>query len=154
MSRTRKYTCGQITPSGCILFTGDYPSFIDEDSLDCDLNLDELLKVYGEKVEDILASLDFTSLDKECYSFDPDTVTSAGLHQQHISKVCVLESAVDALQTSLSSLNIGTYTLTIDLDCLTPAASPCAQGTNVYSLISLIQLFKAEICAIKDHLNL
>jgi hypothetical protein len=154
MSRNLKYTCGQILPSGCVIYTGEFPDFIDEEELDCDLNLDEVLKLHGEKIDLLLAGNDFTQLDKKCLDFTPATVTAKQLHQVEINKICDLADQLEDLEALLTGLNIGAQLITIDLDCLTPVASPCAQGVNTYTLLSILQIFRAEICAIKDHLNL
>lgn len=149
----RKYTCGTILPSGCVLYTGNFPDFIDSENLDCDLNLDDILEQYGTQLDSILASLDFTGLDKKCYDFTPATVKAKELHQLHINKVCDLEDRLDDLETLVTELNIGSKLITIDLDCLTPAAAPCAQGTNTYSLLSILQILVNEICEIKSQLT-
>ena len=154
MPTQRKYTCGQILPSGCIIYSGDFPQFIDEQSLECDLNLDEILKLHGEKIDQLLSSNDFTGLDEKCLDFNPSTIDAKTLHQLEINKICDLDTTLSSLVSTVENLNIGSKLITIDLACLTPVASPCSQGTNTYTLLSILQIFKNEICAIKSYLNL
>jgi len=150
----RKYTCGDIIPSGCVLYTGDFPNFINESSLECDLNLDEILKEYGNKIDTLFSGNDLTTLTKECFDFNPATITPKALHQLEISKICALGDQINDLQNLLTNLNVGEQLVTIDLGCLTPQANPCAQGTNTYTILSILQVMKNEICTIKSFLNL
>jgi hypothetical protein len=147
-----KYTCGTILPSGCVIFSGDLPSFIPEDDASCKFNLDDVLKAHADKISLILSNLDLKSLDKKCLVFDPLTVTPKALFQIQIDKICSMSTSLTALEAAFTNLNIGEETVTIDLGCLTPAASPCSHGSNTYTLYSLLMLFKNEICNIKAQL--
>lgn len=147
-----KYTCGETPLSGCVLFTGELPTFIPESSITCIRTLDEILAAHADQIQLLLASNDFKLLDKKCYSFNPLSVTAKQLHQAHIDKNCELSAALAALTLRLDNLNILEEVVDFDMGCLTPAASPCAQGTNLYTILSILTVFKNEICNIKAQL--
>jgi hypothetical protein len=154
MNRNIKYTCGDTFPSGCVLYSGEFPDFIDSEEFNCVLNLDRIMELYGGKIDSILSDINLTTLSTQGLSFNPATVTVKELHQVEINKLANLESRLATIESAVGNLNIGSKLITINLDCLTPQAAPCAQGTNTYTLLSILQIFRAEICAIKNHLNL
>jgi hypothetical protein len=150
MSTSISYTCGVPLPSGCVLYTGDIPSFITD--APCDASLDFILEQHAEQIETILASIDLSDLTKGCFTFTGTTVKAFA--QETITKVCVLETSVLALESAIDNLNIGSELITIDLQCLTPLAAPCASAVNTYTLLSVLNLLVSEICLIKTTLNL
>lgn len=149
-----KYTCGNIFPSGCIIYTGRVPTFGDQDLFECDPRLDDIVDAIIEEVETILVGIDLTDIDPKCYEFDTRNVTIKEFVQETIDTVCNHETRIETLEGQLEDLDISDLEIEIDLDCLTPLAAPCEQGTNTYTLLSLLSLFKSEICAIKDYLNI
>jgi hypothetical protein len=150
---TVSFTCGDIFPSGCVLFTGTIPTFVDSESIDCDIMLDDFLEKVTDKIEDILADTDLTQLDEKCFTFNPETVTIKELHQEEIDKICENETRLTELEESLLNLNIGTKTMEVDLGCLAPLAAPCEQDTNIYTLLSILLTLKSEICSLKAQLE-
>lgn len=144
-----KYTCPTMWPSGCVLFTGDLPSFIDSDTFSCDGNLDELLEKYGVHIDSIAESLDLTAINKGCFTFNPTTAKVKDFIQESITKTCTLEASLTTVETTLANLDIGNLHIEIDLESLTPIGDPCAVAPNTYTLISILNLFKSEIIAIK-----
>lgn len=145
-----KFTCPEILPSGCIPYTGEVPCFMDTE--ECRIMIDDVLEQTGEQVCDILDQIDLTGLNKLCLDFTPATVTVKALHQVEINKICALDTALTALQAQFEALNIGDELITIDLDCMTPVAAPCDQGTNTYTLLTILTIFRDEICNIKSQL--
>lgn len=149
-----RYKCGEIYPSSCVLYTGDLPTFIVADSIPCDANIDDVIEQMNIKLSLLLDGNNLTAIDKKCLVFDPATVTIKGLHQVQITKICDLNSRLGTLELLVGNLNIGNELINIDLGCLAPQAAPCAQGTNLYSLVSILTVLKNEICTIKTFLNL
>lgn len=145
----KKFTCPDMFPSGCILYTGNLPAFLNSTTFTCDGNLDELLEKYGAKIDSIADSINLTAINKGCFTFVPATAKVKDFIQESITKTCSLETAVAALQTTVNSLNIGNMHIDIDLESLTPAGDPCAVAPHTYTLISILNLFKSEIIALK-----
>lgn len=137
-------------PSGCIIYTGALPNFIIDPS--CNLNLDELLEAHADEIGGLLDSAKLSDLDKHYLNFNPATVDLKGLHQIQIDALQDHQTRISALETELAGLNVGNKLVQINLSCLTPTAAPCAQGTNTYSLVSLLTILVNEICQIKSQL--
>lgn len=153
MALTKKFTCGSSFPSGCIIYTGNLPSFITPDSVDCDASLDDILNKFGSKIDNILANIDLTAIDRKCLDFDHNTITVKGLHQIEINKLCDHETRITDLETVLSSVNIGTQPIVIDLQCLTTAAIPCSTAANTYPLVAVLTSMIAKICSLQAQLD-
>lgn len=149
-----KYTCGNVFPSGCVLYTGQLPTFVDVESFPCDARLDDIIEAINDQVETILTGIDLTAIEPNCFTFDPANVTVKEFVQEAIDFICDHETRLDEVEDDLLNLDISTKVINLDLDCLTPAAAPCEQGTNDYTLLSILLTFRSEICAIKDYLNL
>lgn len=145
-----KFNCGQIIPSSCVPYTGkDLTFLLPEDQLECDANINDAIFEIDKQIKILVDGNNLTGLDKECFDFDPATVTPAQLHQLEITKICSNEGSIAALTTQFNNLDIGIEVVTIDLpDCLEPLAAPCLVGTNQYQLITLLNLFAAKLC---DH---
>lgn len=147
------YTCNDIFPSGCVIFTGKIPSFIDPETIPCDPTLDEILEKVTDKVEDILDDIDLTGLDPKCFTFNPLTVKVKELEQEQIDKICENETRLTELEDALLNLNISSKLIEIDLGCLEPLASSCEEGENQYTLLAILLTLKSEICALKAQLE-
>ncbi len=148
------YTCGNVFPSGCVLNTAELPTFIDADEFPCDASIDDMIEAMNAKIEDLLDGTDLTQVDPMCFDFDPEDVTVKEFVQETVEKICDHETRLSDVEDDLVDLDISIKTLTLDLDCLTPAAAPCEQGTDTYTLLSILLTFRSEICAIKDYLNI
>ena len=148
------YTCGAPFPSGCVLYTGEVPSFIDPDIISCDARLDAIIEGIGDKVAEIVESLDITQLDTACFEFNAETAEIKDVLQEIILQGCDHETRLVAVEDELLNLDISSKLINIDLDCLTPAAAACEQGTDLYTLLSILLTFRSEICAIKTYLNI
>lgn len=144
----KTYTCSVIQPSGCVLYTGTFPAFIDESALSCIPNLDDIFSKYGVAVDAINDSIDLSGVNKRCFSFTGSKVKDFA--EETIEKVCALETSLENLSALITGLNIGNHLITIDLKCLKPAASPCSQGTDTYSLLAILNILVNEICLLKN----
>lgn len=146
-----RYGTGVAYPSSSVLFTGQLPEFISSDvTLPCDANLDEIVERMNDELQLLIDGNDLTELDKKCFDFDPSEVKINELHQLEIDKICSLETTLNELVDTVEDLDIGSKIIEIDLDCLTPEAAPCAVGTNMYSLISILNILINEICLLKQ----
>ncbi len=149
----KKFTCGSMWPSGCVLFTGELPDFVDADSFECDGNMDELLEKYGAKIDEIAHSIDLSTLNvPNCLTFNTSTGTVKDFAQEIADRFCALNTTVIALQNAFNALDIGSKTIEIDLGDLTPVGDPCAVADNTYTLISILNLFKSEIISLKEQI--
>lgn len=153
MAITKTYTCGQIFPSGCVIYTGDLPNFIPEASIDCEASLSVILEKFGDKVDFILTGTDLTQIDKKCFDFDPSLITIKELEQLQIDKICEHETEISAIQTELDNLDIAGSIIQIDLGCLADEAAPCEEGEDSYTLISILTTFKNAICDLRDQIT-
>jgi hypothetical protein len=151
----KKYQCGIVIPSACVPYTGTGLTSISNPSLlGCDANINDVITVLDGVLAGQVAGNNLTGLNPQCLSFDPATITPAGLHQIEINEICGLEASLTALQTQVNELNIGTMLIGINMQCLTPAASPCLTPPNTYELIAVLNTMLTEICAIKAYLGI
>jgi len=144
-----KYNCGQIIPSACVPYTGsDLTVLAAPTDLPCDANINDVIKILDAEIKTLMDSNDFSSLDKKCFDFDPNTVKAFELHQLEIDKICEIEANLTALTEQFDTLNISSLPITLNLLCMAPAASACAISPNTYTLLSILNTLVAKIC---DH---
>lgn len=144
-----KSSCGTILASSCVHYTGkDFTFNKPEDALECNASASDAFELIDKYLKPLVDGNDFTELDKDCLDFDPLTIDAKGLHQLEITEICLLKGQVEALTTQLNELNIGDEILTLNLQCMTPDAAPCAEGVNQYQLDTILTTLVAKIC---DH---
>jgi hypothetical protein len=149
-----RYTCGTIVPSSCVPYTGvKLPFLSDAEQPECDANLDEVLELFGKAVDALKKATDTSTHNTNCLSVTGDKNVKTILQAQ-TDKICALNASITAIQQQVAGLDISDDLITIDLGCLSSAASACQTGTNKYSLLSILTLFKSEICAIKTKLGI
>lgn len=131
-----KYNCGTRTNARCVFYEGYLPEHSklkDEDCVTIEETTDELYHTQ----EDILDSIDLSSLGKLCLEYDNSTdklkVKEVLLAIE--KEICKLKSASE--ENDNGSLNL-------DFKCLT---SPC--GEQITTLNELLQVLIDEICALK-----
>lgn len=149
-----KYTCGTIIPSSCVPFTGKDLKFLSVDEQpDCDANIDDVFDKISIAIDNIQDAIDVATHTLSCATLStPKTVKS--VLQNHADKICALNASIASLQSQVAAIDIANELITINLGCLATSAAPCQQGTNTYSLLSILTLFKNEICAIKTELGI
>lgn len=149
-----KYTCGKPTPSTCVQYQGKDLKFLSvEDQPECDANIDDVFDKISIAIDNLQQATDMATQTLSCGTL-PTTKTVKSVLQAHADKICALSATVATLQEQIADINVANELITIDLGCLAPSAAPCQQGTNTYSLISILTLFKNEICAIKTELGI
>ena len=144
--KDNRHTCGPTMSSACVWYTGQFPKFINQDDLTCKVNLNDILKLYGDKIDAIIADTDISSLNPRCLGYDTSDITHVKLEDIQNAAICDLKTTVDVLNTTVTNLNIGSQLITIDLKCLSENAGPCEVGTNTYTLTSILNLIIAQIC--------
>jgi hypothetical protein len=152
----KKHNCGQILMSACVPFSGSQLTFLTSEELEdfpCNANMDDVIESIDTTLKKLVDGNNFTALDIDCLDFDPATVTAKDLHQLEITEICLLKGQVDALSEQLNLLNIGNEVITIDLECMTPDAAPCAVGVNQYSLLTILQLFRDKLCDFETRIS-
>lgn len=150
----RKYSCGTIVPSSCVPFQGKDLKFLSVDEQpDCDASIDDVFEKIGDAIDALKQATDMATQTLACGTL-PTTKTVKTVLQAHADKICSLNSIVTILQDTLAGLDIANELITINLGCLAAGAAPCQEGANTYSLISILTLFKNEICAIKTELGI
>lgn len=149
-----KYTCGTIVPSSCVPFQGKDLKFLSvEEQPACDANIDEVFDKISIAIDNLQQATDMATQTLTCGTL-PTTKTVKTVLQAHADKICALNAIVTTLQNTLAGLDIANELITINLGCLAAGAAPCQEGANTYSLISILTLFKNEICAIKAELGI
>lgn len=145
---TKTFTCGDILPSGCIVYTGTYPAFMPVEYIPCDARLDFVIEKFGQTIDGILTSIDLTNLDDQgCLVFDPSTVTVAQITQDIIDKICNHETRITALE---QTIDIGNSLIEIDLGCLASDAAPCEGPPNTYTIEAVLLTLINEVCNLKQ----
>jgi hypothetical protein len=124
-----------------------------EDQPACDANIDDVFDKISAAIKALQEATDMASQTLSCGTL-PTTKTVKTVSQAHADKICALSAMVTTLQQQLAGLNIANELITINLGCLASSAAPCQQGTNIYTLISVLALFASEICAIKTELGI
>jgi hypothetical protein len=151
----KRYSCGTIVPSQCVPYTGKDLSFLTTDQQpDCDANIDDVFDLISTAILNIQTAINLTNLNNQCLTGVPTDVDVKGMFQIEIDKICGIDAALTALTTIVNAWNISTQLVNIDLQCLSAAAAPCQVGTNTYTLISILNLFRSEICTIKTFLGI
>jgi hypothetical protein len=149
-----KSTCGNIVPSGCVPFTGKDLKFLPtEQQPACDADINDVFDKISIAIDNLQQATDMATQTLACGTL-PTTKTVKTVLQAHADKICALSATVTALQSQLNGLDIANELITINLGCLAASAAPCQQGSNTYSLISILSLFANEICAIKTELGI
>lgn len=139
---------GGIVSSSDISFQGSPLTIITD--IPCDQNLNEVIYQIDAKLKTLIDDSNFTTLDNKTVNFDPATASNIDILQALINDVDANNGDIITLIDELGNLDISTKEIVIDLDCLTPDAAPCATGINTYTLLTILSLFKNEICKLKN----
>lgn len=146
----QKYNCGLVIPSSCVPYTGTDLTFLSSPTLlSCNANINDVIGLMDTALHTLIVGNTLTGLNPRCLIFNPAVITPAGLHQVEIDKICGLDASLTTLTTQVNNLNVGSMQIAINLQCLTPAASPCLTPPNFYSLLSILNVMISEICALK-----
>lgn len=146
--------CGTILASSCVHYTGkDFTFMKPEDALECNASVSDAFQLVDKYLKPLVDGNDFTDLDKDCLDFDPATINAKGLHQLEITEICLLKSQITALQTQVNNLNIGNEIITINMQCLSGDAAPCASGVNQYQLIAVLNTLVSKICEFETRIS-
>ena len=146
----RNNTCGPILSSSCVDYNGPTNSIIKEDELCCNPSIDDVFVLISTKIQSIFDKIDLSTFNKQCLDFDKTKESPKDLWQKQTNLLCSLSSDLTDLKTKVDGLNASNLYVTMDLGCLTPTASPCAVATNKYSIYSILNIFKNEICSLKN----
>lgn len=146
----RNNTCGQILSSSCVDYNGPTNQVIKQDELCCNPSIDDVFILISNKIQEINNKIDLSTFNKKCLSFDKNTQSLKDLEQQQTDLLCTLKSELEALTLKVNGLNASNLTVTLDLGCLKPVASPCLLSTDTYTIYSVLNIFKNEICSLKN----
>lgn len=144
MNKCFTSNCGSTYPSTCVFYTGDTLAGIGTATA---APLDSILQTLAQQLSDLKNSLDMSSLDKNCFAFNPATDTQKVFFQELITKICDIETEVGNLQTQVSNISNTVLNTsipaTIDLKCLLSNPNPCG---SVYTLGQVLQLIINKLC--------
>lgn len=149
-----RYSCGSIIPSECVPYTGKKLKFLADDAQPaCDANINDVFDKLSIAIDSLNKTIDVSSINKQCLVV-PTGTNIKGLAQIQIDKICAIDAKIEALKTQVNSSILGESLVTVDLKCLSSAASPCQVSTNTYKLNAILSILAVEICAIKQYLGI
>lgn len=138
-------SCGTTLSSSCIWFSGEFPKFITPNDITCKPNINDVFKLYGNKLNYLVEQHDIKSLDKKCLGYDVNSITPLKLDQILINETCDLKTLTADLENQLDTFNIGEHEIVIDLQGLTPDGAACATAPNTYTLQSLLNIIFTKL---------
>jgi hypothetical protein len=148
------FTCGTIIPSSCVPYSGKDLKFLSTSNQPaCDATVDDVVDKISIAIDTLNKAIDVSSHTASCLTL-PTTKTVASILQAQSSKLCALDAQLQSLSQQVAQGSIANQLININLGCLATAASGCEAEANTYSLISILTLFKNEICAIKANLGI
>jgi hypothetical protein len=148
-----KFKAGVTPPSGSVFYNGAALQFLQNGvpvpQVPCNMNLNQVLSFFDQAVNNLLEQNNLTGLNPQGLSFNPATVTINALHQVEINAIQGNAAAILTLQDDFNNLSGNTLPITINMGCLASIAAPCESSPGVYPLISVLNSFLSEICALK-----
>lgn len=144
--KDNRSTCGQTMSSACVWYTGQFPKFINQDNITCKVNLNDLIKLHGDRIDKLIEDTDVKSLDPRCLGYDTSDITPKKLDDIQNAAICDLKEKVTHLLSEVDDLDIGSKLITIDLKCLAPNGAACEVAPNTYSLISILNILIDKLC--------
>jgi len=142
LSYDNRETCSFLLPSGCIPYTG-YISPNLTGLPECKININDVVKSIQELLDKVISSLgDNTTLDKNCFNFNPTTVKQVELNQLFINELCELKST---LADYPPVVDPNTIELAVDLLCL--IEEPC-EPQETYTLTEIINKLVTAYCGL------
>lgn len=147
----RKNTCGPLLSSSCVDYNGPLDEIvITDDELCCNPSIDDVFVLISKKIQSVLDKIDLSEFNKSCLTFDRATQDPKELWQEQTNILCEVKSGLATLKTKVDGLNASNLNVTIDLGCLTSPASLCVISPQTYTIYSILNLFKNEICSLKN----
>jgi len=144
-----KERCGTMTSSSCVSFEGQYDDIIKKEVIDCDANLDDILHLLSSEIKKLKDATNVDTFNGGCITIlDSDKLVN--IVQKIDTLVCTLKTNLETLQTTVNNITGNNTLITIDLDCLTPEASGCAVNDNTYTIYTVLNILKNEICNLKN----
>lgn len=147
---SNKNKCGQVTSSSCVSFEGEYDSLLTKNIVPCNANLDDIIKILSTQIKALKDTLDLSSFNSNCVTFDKNTQKVKDLLQAQNTLLCSLKTSLEALQIQVNDLDASNLLVNIDLDCLKPSASQCQVSTDTYTIFTVLNILKDEICLLKN----
>lgn len=138
-SYDNRETCTTLIPSSCVPYTGFVSDNIKEE-LPCRPNVNDVLKSVQELVDKIKKGLgDNTKLNRDCLSFNPETVTQEQLNGLFINELCALRENYECS----SQIDVGSLALAVNILCL---EDPTCTPKQIYTVQELFNKLIAAYC--------
>ncbi len=139
-SYDNRETCTLQLPSSCMPYTGYVSPTIFTTEL-CRPNINDILKKLQEVIDAIKTSLgDNSLLEDDCLDLDMSAASQSTINQKFITDLCLLKTAVDALEEPIDP---DTIILAVDLLCL---LDPTCVPTATYTLTDVIKKLISAYC--------
>lgn len=141
-----RHTCGTVMSSACVSYTGQFPKFVNQEDLACTSNINDIFKLFGDRMDVLIADTNMKTLNPRCLGFDVSDITPVKLADIQNIAICDLKTTVADLKNTVDNLNIGAELITIDLKCLAPNGAACEVAPNTYSLTSILNIIIDQLC--------
>lgn len=140
--RDRKFTCGTIVSDSCVRYGGMIPDYSELDT-SCDISVREIVEELATKQEEIVDSIDLSSLGKNClgcidYNQEGEKLKVREALLGIENKLCELSKDKGGSNTGGVPVDLST----LDLKCL---VDDC--NKEVRSLNELLQLLIDKTCS-------
>jgi hypothetical protein len=139
-------TCGTTLSSACVWYTGQLPKFINKSDVTCKVNINDIFKLYGDKIDAIIEDTNIKNLSPRCLGYDTSDITHSKLEDIQNQNICELKSTVSELSTLIDNFDIGNQEITIDLKCLKPNGLACQTAPDTYTLKSILNIIISKLC--------
>lgn len=142
----KRYNCGTTVASACVPYTGPELDNIDEETLPCNPNINDIIEDLDGVITTIKTAINVEGIDVSCLDNCVCTdLTIKQLFELIIEKLCDIIVRVKTLEDA----DISATKFTVDLSCF---ANPCFNSSsNEYSLIEIINLLLTELCNLKNN---
>lgn len=143
LSYDNRETCVAPLPSSCVPYTGEINDIIKADLPLCKPNINDIFKSLQTLIDKIQKSLgDNKTLDKECLTFAPATVTQKELNQIFVDELCEIKTILGTID---GGIDPATIKLAVDLLCL---IEPLCEPKEEYTLTEIITKLVAAYCSL------
>lgn len=141
LSYDNRETCSLLVPSSCVPYTGYIATSLVPLLPPCKPNINDVLKALQDLLDTTRAKLgNNTTLNKECFTFNPALATQKDINQEMITKICALITAVNALGGPVDPTTIQ---VAIDLLCL---ETPGCTVPATYTLQEILEKLVTAYC--------
>lgn len=143
--KNKKFNCGPIIASTCVSYENSDNDIIKSTALPCDANLDDVFDLISSTIYTIQQSLDLSLFNPGTLAFNKTTQKIKDLLQIQTNAIIALQTIVANQATLITSLSAANLNVNIDLGIFTGQVTPVIPSTNIYTISSILNLFKNKL---------